>query len=67
LARYLEALQDVGRFKSKRGVWNPATPSRVEELELLVDTGAESLGLAADPVQKKLLPTFGMAFMGQVK
>ena len=134
LARYLEALQDVGRFKSKRAVWNPATPSRVEELELLVATGAryswflrqrletlgipatgkmqfrtidgrilerdvapvfvrtdghvggdtivmaesgdaevlgahtlESLGLAADPVQKKLIPTVGMAFMGQVK
>jgi predicted aspartyl protease len=40
LARHLEALKDVGRFKSKRAVWNPAMPSRVEELELLVDTGA---------------------------
>jgi predicted aspartyl protease len=122
-------LKDVGRFKSKLAVWNPATPSSVEELELLVDTGAsygwflrqrlgstgkmqfctiegrilerdvapvfvrtdghvggdtivmaesgdaevlgahtlESLGLAADPVQKKPIPTVGMAFMGQVK
>jgi aspartyl protease family protein len=134
LARRLEALKDVGLFKSKLAVWNPATPSRVEELELLVDTGAsyswflrqrletlgirptgkmqfrtidgrilerdvapvfvrtdghvggdtimmaesgdaevlgahtlESLGLAADPVQKKLIPTVGMAFMGQVR
>ena len=134
LARHLEALKDVGRCKSKLAVWNPATPSRVEELELLVDTGAsygwflrqrletlgigstgkmqfrtidgrilerdvapvfvrtdghvggdtivmaesgdaevlgahtlESLALAADPVQKQLIPTVGMAFMGQVK
>jgi aspartyl protease family protein len=119
----------VGLFKSKVAVWNPASPSRVEELELLVDTGAsyswflrqriealgirptgkmqfrtidgrllerdvapvfvrsdghiggdtivvaesgdaevlaahtlEWLGLAADPVQKKLVPTVGMAF-----
>ena len=119
-------------FKSKLAVWNPASPSRVEELELLVDTGAsyswfsrqrvealgirptgrmqfrridgrmlerevapvfvrsdghvggdtivvaesgdaevlgahtlESLGLAADPVQKRLIPTVGMAFKSQ--
>jgi len=134
LARHLEALKGVGLFKSKLAVWNPATPSRVEELELLVDTGAsyswflrprletlgirptgkmqfrtidgrilerdvapvfvrtnghvggdtivmaesgdaevwgahplESLGLAADPVQKKLIPTVGMAFTGQMR
>ncbi len=127
-----EVLTDVGLFKSKLAVWNPASPSRVEELELLVDTGAsyswfmrerlealgirptgrmqfrtidgrvlerdvapvfvrsdghiggdtvvvaesgdaevlgahtlESLGLAADPVQKRLIPTVGMAFTGQ--
>jgi len=121
----------VGLFKSKLAVWNPASPSRVEELEILVDTGAsyswfsrqrvealgirptgrmqfrtidgrmlerevapvfirsdghvggdtivvaesgdaevlgahtlESLGLAADPVQKKLIPTVGMALTG---
>lgn len=121
----------MGLFKSKVTVWNPAAPSKVEEMELLVDTGAsyswfsrrrletlgirptgtmqfrtidgrvlersvapvfvrsdghtggdtiviaesgdaevlgahtlESLGLAADPVQKKLTPTVGMAFMG---
>jgi len=30
----------VGLFKSKIAVWNPALPARVEELELLVDTGA---------------------------
>jgi aspartyl protease family protein len=119
----------VGLFKSKLAVWNPPSPSKVEELELLVDTGASyswflrqrvealgirptgkmqfrtidgrvlerdvaavfvrsdghiggdtiavaesgdsevlgahtlvSLGLAADPVQKKLIPTVGMAF-----
>jgi aspartyl protease family protein len=134
LARHLEALKGVGLFKSKLAVWNSATPSRVEELELLVDTGAsyswflrqrletlgirptgkmqfrtidgrilerdvapvfvrtnghvggdtivmaesgdaevwgahtlESLGLAADPVQKKLIPTVGMAFTGQMR
>ena len=134
MARHLEALKGVGLFKSKLAVWNPATPSRVEELELLVDTGAsyswflrqrletlgirptgkmqfpaidgrilerdvapvfvrtnghvggdtivmaesgdaealgahtlESLGLAADPVQKKLIPTVGMAFTGQMR
>jgi aspartyl protease family protein len=128
----IEVLTDVGLFKSKLAVWNPASPSRVEELELLVDTGAsyswfmrerlealgirptgrmqfrtidgrvlerdvapvfvrsdghiggdtvvvaesgdaevlgahtlESLGLAADPVQKRLIPTVGMAFRGQ--
>ena len=128
----IEGLTDVGLFKSKLAVWNPASPSRVEELELLVDTGAsyswfmrerlealgirptgrmqfrtidgrvlerdvapvfvrsdghiggdtvvvaesgdaevlgahtlESLGLAADPVQKRLIPTVGMAFRGQ--
>ena len=122
----------MGLFKSKLAVWNPASPSRVEELELLVDTGAsyswfsrqrvealgirptgrmqfrridgrmlerevapvfvrsdghvggdtivvaesgdaevlgahtlESLGLAADPVQKRLIPTVGMAFKSQ--
>ena len=121
-------------FKSKLAVWNPASPSRVEEVELLVDTGAsyswfsrqrvealgirptgrmqfrtvddrmlerkvapvfipsdghvggdtimvaesgdaevlgahtlESLGLAADPVQKKLIPTVGMAFWGSAR
>ena len=121
----------MGLFKSKLAVWNPASPSRVEELEILVDTGAsyswfsrqrvealgirptgrmqfrtidgrmlerevapvfirsdghvggdtivvaesgdaevlgahtlESLGLAADPVQKKLIPTVGMALTG---
>jgi aspartyl protease family protein len=119
----------LGLFKSKIAVWNPAAPAKVEELELLVDTGAsyswflrkrleelgirstgkmqfrtidgrvierdvapvfvrsdghvggdtivvaesgdsevlgahtlESLGLAADPVQKKLIPTVGLAF-----
>ncbi len=118
----------MGLFKSKLAVWNPALPSKVEELELLVDTGAsyswflrerleslgiratgkmqfrtidgrvlerdvapvfvrsdgrvggdtivvaeagdaevlgahtwESLGLAADPVQKRLIPVVGMA------
>jgi aspartyl protease family protein len=128
----IEVLTDVGLFKSKLAVWNPASPSRVEELELLVDTGAsyswfmrerlealgirptgrmqfrtidgrvlerdvapvfvrsdghiggdtvvvaesgdaevlgahtlESLGLEADPVQKRLIPTVGMAFRGQ--
>ena len=128
----IEVLTDVGLFKSKLAVWNPASPSRVEELELLVDTGAsyswfmrerlealgirptgrmqsrtidgrvlerdmapvfvrsdghiggdtvvvaesgdaevlgahtlESLGLAVDPVQKRLIPTVGMAFRGQ--
>ena len=30
----------MGRFKSKLAVWNPATPSRVEERELLADNGA---------------------------
>ncbi len=132
MVRQLEAFKDVGLFKSKLAVWNPATPSRVEELELLVDTGAsyswflrhrletlgirptgkmqfrtidgrilerevapvfvrtnghvggdtivmaetgdaevlgahtlESLGLAVDPVQKKLIPTVGLAFMGE--
>jgi aspartyl protease family protein len=121
----------VGLFKSKIAVWNPVVPAKVEELELLVDTGAsyswflrsrlealgirstgkmqfrtidgrvierdvapvfvrsdghiggdtivvaesgdsevlgahtlESLGLAADPVQKKLTPTVGLAFAG---
>jgi len=134
LVSHLEAFKDVGLFKSKLAVWNPATPSRVEELELLVDTGAsygwflrerletlgirptgkmqfrtidgrilerevapvfvrtnghvggdtivmaesgdaevlgahtlESLGLAADPVQKKLIPTVGMALIGLVR
>ena len=124
----------MGLFKSKLAVWNPASPSRIEELELLVDTGAsysrfsrqrveglgirptgrmqfrtidgrvlerdvapvfirsdghvggdtivvaesgdaevlgahtfESLDLAADPVQKKLIPTVGMAFTGRSK
>ena len=124
----------MGLFKSKLAVWNPASPSRVEELELLVDTGAsyswfsrqrvealgirptgrmqfrtidgrmlerevapvfirsdghvggdtivvaesgdaevlgahtlESLGLAADPVQKKLIPTVGIVFWGSAR
>ncbi len=128
----IEGLTDVALFKSKLAVWNPASPSRVEELELLVDTGAsyswfmrerlealgirptgrmqfrtidgrvlerdvapvfvrsdghiggdtvvvaefgdaevlgahtlESLGLAADRVQKRLIPTLGMAFRGR--
>ncbi len=124
----------MGLFKSKLAVWNPASPSRVEEVELMVDTGAsyswflrqrvealgirptgkmkfrtidgrvlerdvapvfvrsdghvggdtivvaesgdaevlgahtlESLGLAADPVQKKLIPTIGMALTAPTK
>ena len=124
----------MGLFKSKIAVWNPVVPAKVEELELLVDTGAsyswflrsrlealgirstgkmqfrtidgrvierdvapvfvrsdghiggdtivvaesgdsevlgahtlESLGLAADPVQKKLTPTVGLAFAGATR
>jgi predicted aspartyl protease len=30
----------MGTFKAKFRVWNPANPSRVEELEVIVDTGA---------------------------
>jgi len=47
----------MGTFTAKLRIWNPAEPSRVEELELLVDTGAsyswvsrqrlESLGIKA--------------------
>ncbi len=31
----------MGTFTTKLRVWNPETPSRVEELEVIVDTGAE--------------------------
>jgi len=118
----------MGLFQSKLAVWNPASPGRIEEFDLWVDTGAayswisrkrleamgvevsdrmqfrtiegklierdvapvflryngrtggdtvvmaeegdlevmgshtlESLGLMADPVQKKLVPAVGMA------
>jgi len=47
----------MGTFTAKLRVWNPLTPSRVEELEVIVDTGAayswvsrtrlESLGVRA--------------------
>jgi hypothetical protein len=37
------------------------------DAEVLGAHTLESLGLAADPVQKKPIPTVGMAFMGQVK
>ena len=126
----------MGTFSSRLRVWNPGDPARVEEFELLVDTGAsyswvsrgrlealgirptghmpfrtiegrmierevapvfvaadghtggdtvvlaepgdvevmgahtlESLGLAADVVQKKLIPTVGLALtaVGTVK
>ena len=30
----------MGTFTAKLRVWNPASPSRVEELEVIVDTGA---------------------------
>jgi aspartyl protease family protein len=30
----------MGTFTTKLRVWNPASPSRVEELEVIVDTGA---------------------------
>jgi len=30
----------MGTFTAKLRVWNPATPSRVEELEVIVDTDA---------------------------
>jgi aspartyl protease family protein len=30
----------MGTFTAKLRVWNPATPSRVEELDVIVDTGA---------------------------
>ena len=30
----------MGTFTAKLRVWNPASPSRVEELDVLVDTGA---------------------------
>jgi aspartyl protease family protein len=50
----------MGIFSAKVRVWNPAAPSRVEELELMVDSGASyswisrqrlaSLGL--EPVRK---------------
>jgi predicted aspartyl protease len=122
----------MGLFKSKIAVWNPASGSREEELELLVDTGVsyswfsrtrleslgvhaagkmqfrtidgrllerelapvfvrtdghvggdtivlaepgdlevlgahtlEALGLTVDPVQKKLVPTVGLALAAQ--
>ncbi len=123
----------MGLFQTKLAVWNPTAPSRAEEFELWVDTGAayswlsrrrlesmgvvasdrmelrtiegkliqrdvapvflrhngrtggdtvvsaeegdlevmgahtlESLGLAADPVQKKLVRTVGMALAAPV-
>ncbi len=37
------------------------------DAEVLGAHTLESLGLAADPVQKKLIPTIGMAFMGQAR
>ena len=30
----------MGTFSAKLRVWNPASPSRVEEMDLIVDTGA---------------------------
>ena len=30
----------MGTFTAKLRVWNPVTPSRVEELDVIVDTGA---------------------------
>ena len=30
----------MGTFSAKLRVWNPASPSRVEELDVMVDTGA---------------------------
>jgi aspartyl protease family protein len=30
----------MGTFTTKLRVWNPVTPSRVEELDVIVDTGA---------------------------
>jgi aspartyl protease family protein len=30
----------MGRFSAKLRVWNPVSPSRVEEMDVIVDTGA---------------------------
>jgi aspartyl protease family protein len=30
----------MGTFTAKLRIWNPATPSRIEELDVIVDTGA---------------------------
>jgi hypothetical protein len=64
----------MGRFTAKLRVWNPASPSRVEELDVRVDTGTteghtierdgasvRGLGVTVDPVGKKLVPRVGLA------
>ena len=33
-------MRTMGTFTAKLRVWNPANPERVEELEVIVDTGA---------------------------
>jgi hypothetical protein len=48
----------MGRFSATLRVWNQANPDKAAEIHL------EGLGLAADPVQKKLVPTIGLALSG---
>jgi len=55
-------LQDVGRFKNKRAVSNPATPSRVEELELLVGSAASYSWFL-----RQRLETLGMCSTGKMQ
>jgi len=55
----------MGAFSAKLRVWNPASPSRVEEMDVIVDTGAayswisrtklESMGVRA--VRRMQFPT----------
>jgi len=49
----------VGWFKSRSAVWNPASPSRVEELELLVDAGASHGRFSRQGVEALGVPPTG--------
>jgi hypothetical protein len=49
----------MGRFTAKLRVWHPASPSRVEELEVRVDTGTTE----GHTMERDLVPGF-VAFNG---
>ena len=42
----------MGTFSAKLRLWNPVAPEKVEEMELMVDTGAAFSWISRDRLQK---------------
>src|SRR5664279_1470781 len=53
----------MGTFSAKLRVWNPASPSRVEEMDVIVDTGAAYSWVSRTKLESMgVLPVLKMQF-----